>query len=41
MGVAPEFQQDPAALSMLYVRSSAGKLIPLNTVARVTTARVP
>jgi HAE1 family hydrophobic/amphiphilic exporter-1 len=34
--VAPEFQQDPAALSMLYVRSSNGKLIPLNTVANVT-----
>jgi HAE1 family hydrophobic/amphiphilic exporter-1 len=34
--VAPEFQQDPAALSMLYVRSSNGKLIPLNTVASVT-----
>ena len=39
MGVAPEFQRDPAALSLLYVRSSSGKLIPLNTVARVT--RVP
>ena len=35
--LAPEFQQDPAALSMLYVRSSAGRLIPLNTVATVTT----
>ena len=34
--VAPEFQQDPAALSMLYVRSTNGKLIPLNTVANVT-----
>ena len=31
MGVAPEFQRDPAALSMLYVRSSSGKLVPLNT----------
>ena len=41
MGVAPEFQRDPAALSMLYVRSSAGKLIPLNTVARVTTGAGP
>ena len=37
MGVAPEFQRDPAALSMLYVRSSTGKLVPLNTVASVTT----
>jgi HAE1 family hydrophobic/amphiphilic exporter-1 len=41
MGVAPEFQRDPAALSMLYVRSSSGKLIPLNTVARVTTGAGP
>ncbi len=39
--VAPEFQQDPAALSMLYVRSSSGKLIPLNTVATVTTGVGP
>ena len=39
--VAPEFQQDQSALSMLYVRSSAGKLIPLNTVASVTTSAGP
>lgn len=32
--VAPEYQADPAALSRLYVRSSNGKLIPLDTVAR-------
>ncbi len=37
LGVAPEFQKDPAALSMLYVRSSSGKLVPLNAVAKVTT----
>ncbi|MEO8681176.1 MAG: efflux RND transporter permease subunit [Vicinamibacterales bacterium] len=41
MGVAPEFQRDPAALSMLYVRSSAGKLVPLSTVAKVTTGAGP
>jgi len=41
MGVAPEFQRDPAALSLLYVRSSTGKLVPLNTVARVTTTAGP
>jgi len=35
--VAPEFQQDPAALALLYVRSSSGRLIPLNTVAKVRT----
>jgi HAE1 family hydrophobic/amphiphilic exporter-1 len=39
--VAPEFQQDPAALSMLYVRSSTGKLIPLSTVANVATGVGP
>jgi HAE1 family hydrophobic/amphiphilic exporter-1 len=41
MGVAPEFQRDPGALSLLYVRSSTGKLVPLNTVARVTTGAGP
>jgi HAE1 family hydrophobic/amphiphilic exporter-1 len=41
MGVAPEFQQDPNALSLLYVRSSSGKLVPLHTVARVTTGAGP
>jgi HAE1 family hydrophobic/amphiphilic exporter-1 len=32
MQVAPQYQQDPAALSMLYVQSSAGKLVPLSAV---------
>jgi HAE1 family hydrophobic/amphiphilic exporter-1 len=35
MQVAPEFQQDPAALSMLYVQGNGGRLIPLSAV--VTT----
>jgi HAE1 family hydrophobic/amphiphilic exporter-1 len=35
MQIAPEFQQDPAALSMLYVQGTGGKLIPLSSV--VTT----
>jgi HAE1 family hydrophobic/amphiphilic exporter-1 len=35
MQVAPQYQQNPAALSMLYVQSSAGKLVPLSAV--VTT----
>ncbi len=35
MQVAQEYQQNPAALSMLYVQSSAGKLVPLSAV--VTT----
>jgi HAE1 family hydrophobic/amphiphilic exporter-1 len=41
MGVAPEFQRDPAALSMLYIRSANGKLVPLNALARVTTGAGP
>jgi HAE1 family hydrophobic/amphiphilic exporter-1 len=41
MQVGPEFQQDPEALSTLYVRSTAGKLIPLSTVASVTTNAGP
>jgi len=29
----PRYQDDPAALSLLYVRSSSGALVPLNSVA--------
>ena len=29
----PEYQMDPSALSLLYVRSSSGNLVPLSTVA--------
>ncbi|HEY3380432.1 MAG TPA: efflux RND transporter permease subunit [Vicinamibacterales bacterium] len=32
MQVAPKYQRDPAALSLLYVQSNAGKLVPLSTV---------
>lgn len=32
--VAPKYQRDPAGLSLLYVQSSSGKLIPLSTVVR-------
>jgi HAE1 family hydrophobic/amphiphilic exporter-1 len=35
--VAPEFQSDPSALGLLYVRSANGPLIPLDTVARART----
>jgi HAE1 family hydrophobic/amphiphilic exporter-1 len=34
--LAPEFQADPAALSKVYVRSTSGRLVPVDTVARVT-----
>jgi hydrophobic/amphiphilic exporter-1 (mainly G- bacteria), HAE1 family len=36
MELAPEYQRDPAALSMLYIRASGGKLVPLNSVAKLT-----
>jgi HAE1 family hydrophobic/amphiphilic exporter-1 len=39
--VAPEFQQNPAALRELYVRSSGGRLVPLDTVAGVRTESGP
>ncbi len=31
----PEYQMDPSALSLLYVRSSSGQLVPLDAVAKV------
>ena len=31
----PQYQTDPSALSLLYVRSSSGNLVPLNTVANM------
>ncbi len=31
----PQYQMDPAALSMLYIRSSTGQLVPLNAVAQL------
>ncbi|HPO14498.1 MAG TPA: efflux RND transporter permease subunit [Candidatus Hydrogenedentes bacterium] len=33
--VAPEFELTPATLAMLYVRSTSGQLVPLNTVAAI------
>ena len=35
--VAPQFQNDPAAMSLLYVRSNTGRLIPIDSVARMKT----
>ncbi|HEV8520664.1 MAG TPA: efflux RND transporter permease subunit, partial [Burkholderiales bacterium] len=32
----PKYQSDPSALSLLYVRSNTGVLVPLNSVARLT-----
>jgi len=41
LGVAPEFQKDPSALSQLYVRAPSGRLISLDTVATTTTQAGP
>jgi HAE1 family hydrophobic/amphiphilic exporter-1 len=37
----PKYQSDPSALSLLYVRSSTGALVPLNSVARLTRSVGP
>jgi HAE1 family hydrophobic/amphiphilic exporter-1 len=34
--VAPELQADPATLSKIHVRSSSGRLVPVDTVARIS-----
>jgi HAE1 family hydrophobic/amphiphilic exporter-1 len=36
MELESRYQEDPSSLSMLYVRSSSGKLVPLNAVAKLT-----
>jgi HAE1 family hydrophobic/amphiphilic exporter-1 len=36
MELAPEFQRDPAALSLLHVRARNGRLVPLDAVAGVS-----
>jgi len=36
MQVLPEFQQDPASLSLLYIRSSNGQLVPLSSVSKLS-----
>ncbi|HEY7169549.1 MAG TPA: efflux RND transporter permease subunit [Vicinamibacterales bacterium] len=42
LGIAPQFQRDAAtSLSMLYVRSANGPLVPLSTVAKVTNTVGP
>jgi HAE1 family hydrophobic/amphiphilic exporter-1 len=37
----PEYQLDPAALTMLYIRANTGNLVPLSTVARLTQEAGP
>jgi HAE1 family hydrophobic/amphiphilic exporter-1 len=37
----PQYQRDPNVLSMLYIRSSTGQLVPLNSVAKFTQSLGP
>ncbi|HLV94889.1 MAG TPA: efflux RND transporter permease subunit, partial [Candidatus Acidoferrales bacterium] len=41
MELEDQYQADPAALSMLYIHSNTGALVPLNAVARLTTSVGP
>jgi len=41
MEVAPEFQEDPGALSLIYLRARNGKLVPLDAVATLKRAVGP
>ena len=37
----PQYQRDPSAVGMLYIRSASGKLVPLGSVAKLTPAVGP
>jgi HAE1 family hydrophobic/amphiphilic exporter-1 len=41
MELDPQFQKDPQALSLVYVRASSGQLVPLSTIARFSTTIGP
>src|SRR6266536_870107 len=41
MELAPEYQKDPQALSMVYVRASSGQLVPLSSIAKFSTTIGP
>src|SRR5208282_6028862 len=41
MEVEPEYQLDPSTLSLLYVRSKTGDLVPLDTVVKFTASIGP
>ncbi len=41
MELAPLYQRDPSALSLLYIRSNSGQLVPLNAVAGLTATLGP
>jgi HAE1 family hydrophobic/amphiphilic exporter-1 len=37
----PEYQQDPATMSLLYVRSSSGSLVPIETLSKLSRTIAP
>ena len=41
MELAPQYQLDPSALGMLYVRANTGRLVPLSTLATLTKGLGP
>ncbi len=41
MELEPRYQADPSSLTMLYIRSSSGKLVPLNVVTKPTVGTGP
>jgi hydrophobic/amphiphilic exporter-1 (mainly G- bacteria), HAE1 family len=41
MELLPQYKDDPDALGMLYIRSTSGKLVPLNAVAKLTRSVGP
>ncbi len=41
MELEPEYQQDPASLSLLYIRSSGNQLVPLRTVSKLSQSMGP
>ncbi len=41
MELLPQYQTDPASLTWLYVRSSSGKLVPLNVVTKPSVGTGP
>jgi HAE1 family hydrophobic/amphiphilic exporter-1 len=41
MELDPQYEANPQALSMLYVRSSSGQLVPLNTIAKFSPSFGP
>lgn len=41
MELEPQYQMDPSALSLLYVRSDSGRLVPVSSLARITKGLGP